>query len=986
MSDDDANILLEIHTSALAGMVNSPRHFARWAALAADEDHPDADLTEETFRARLVGGDEALLALWSRHLNDWDFAESPLWSPETAPRTLARRVAVYERLRLGEDLRKVLDEAVRVSVIAGPTVITREFTPWYTQERAAARTFYWRAYERKLRDKGWSDAAIASLDGASRAVVERLSNPEQPAARQAKGLVVGYVQSGKTANFTGVAAKAIDAGYRLVIVLGGTLNMLRAQTQRRIDMELIGQENILGGADPSDVDSLVGIDYVGDDAEWDDFVSHGGRPSTRGSFDIDRLTTRDKDYKSLATGIRALEYDKRERTLPLHDPSNLHHAAARVMVVKKNKAVLTKLVKDLKQIHGILGELPALIIDDESDQASVNTSNPKKWEQGRTERTAINSLISQLLTLLPRAQYVGYTATPFANVFVDPSDGEDIFPSDFLISLPRPTGYMGVQDFHDLDSPVEEGERTVANSQEKAHVRGIYDSTGDRLQEAMDAFVLSGALKLYRLAAGVPEKNFRHHTMLVHESVKMDDHAKLALRINTMWHEAPQTSAPGHARLAALWESDFAAVSDARADGLPCPASYDELRQHVSRARQLIGSTGTPVIVVNGDSDRYFDQLDLDFDSSNVWKILVGGTKLSRGFTVEGLTITYYRRTTQQADTLMQMGRWFGFRPGYRDLVRLYIGREETYGRDKSADLYEAFEAVCRDEELFREQLSRYAELVDGRPQLTPSQVPPLVSQHLPWLKPAARNKMFNAELVEVRSPGQIIEPTAHPNSAVDLHHNTMLWRPLLDGFQAEREEFTYHHPATGRTYRLSALLRTLSHARLMDVLQNLRWWNAAPFAPHLEYLNSLLTTPHLVDDWLLISPQHTSTTRALTASIAGSTPLALSHRQRRRVEIFGSISDPKHRATALRIAGALPCTEDAVTERHVRPRRGSILLYPVIEDAPATTIVNGTVDPAKVAMVFSLVPPVSASPNGQPVVRFRAIDSGRDAAIIETA
>ncbi|MFG3368936.1 Z1 domain-containing protein [Streptomyces sp. NPDC048156] len=984
MSDDDANILLEIHTSALAGMANSPRHFARWAALAADEDHPDADLTEETFRAHLVGGDEALLALWSRHLNDWDFAESAPWSPETAPRTPARRTAVYGRLRLGEDLRKVLDEAVRVSVIAGPTVITREFTPWYTQERAAARTFYWRAYERKLRDKGWSDAAVASLDGASRAVVERLSDPEQPAARQAKGLVVGYVQSGKTANFTGVTAKAIDAGYRLVIVLGGTLNMLRAQTQRRLDMELVGQENILGGADPSDVDSLVGIDYVGDDAEWDDFVSHGGRPSTRGAFDIDRLTTRDKDYKSLATGIRALEYDKRERTLPLHDPSNLHHAAARVMVVKKNKAVLTKLVKDLKQIHGILGELPALIIDDESDQASVNTSNPKKWEQGRTERTAINSLISQLLTLLPRAQYVGYTATPFANVFVDPSDGEDIFPSDFLISLPRPTGYMGVQDFHDLDSPVEDEERTVANSQEKAHVRGIYDSTGDRLQEALDAFVLSGALKLYRLAAGVPEKNFRHHTMLVHESVKMDDHAKLALRINTMWHEASQTSAAGHARLETLWESDFAPVTEARAEDLPCPASYEELRPHVMRARQLIGSTGNPVMVVNGDSDRYFDQLDLDFDSSNVWKILVGGTKLSRGFTVEGLTITYYRRTTQQADTLMQMGRWFGFRPGYRDLVRLYIGREETYGRDKSADLYEAFEAVCRDEELFRTQLSRYAELVDGKPQLTPAQVPPLVSQHLPWLKPAARNKMFNAELVEVRSPGQIIEPTAHPNSAVDLRHNTMLWRPLLDGFHAEREEFTYHHPATGRTYRLSALMRTLSHARLMDVLQNLRWWNAAPFAPHLEYLNSLLATPHLVDDWLLISPQHTSTTRALTASIAGSTPLALSHRQRRRVEIFGSISDPKHRATALRIAGALPRTEDAATERHVRPRRGSILLYPVIEDSPTTTIINGTVDPAKVAMVFSLVPPASALPSGQPVVRFRAIDSGREAAIIE--
>lgn len=407
------------------------------------------------------------------------------------------------------------------------------------------------------------------------------------------------------------------------------------------------------------------------------------------------------------------------------------------MVVKKNKSVLTKLVKDLKQIHGLLGELPVLIIDDESDQASVNTSNPKRWEKGRAERTAINSLISQLLELLPRAQYVGYTATPFANVFIDPSDVEDIFPTDFLISLPRPAGYMGVQDFHDLDKPVSNGERTCADSRELAHVRGIHDASNDRLQEAMDAFVLSGAMKLFRAADGTPEAPFRHHTMLVHESVKKDDHAELALRINSMWHEAGYASMAGHDRLAALFADDFSRVSEAHAGGLPTPSSYDELRPYVSRARQLIGQGGRPVIVVNGDSDRYFEQLGLDFDRTpRVWKILVGGTKLSRGFTVEGLTVTYYRRTTQQADTLMQMGRWFGFRPGYRDLVRLYIGRNEPLGKSGTVDLYEAFEAICRDEEDFRGQLARYAELIDGKPQLTPAQIPPLVSQHLPGSGP----------------------------------------------------------------------------------------------------------------------------------------------------------------------------------------------------------------------------------------------------------
>ncbi|MEU6090557.1 Z1 domain-containing protein [Streptomyces sp. NPDC047085] len=984
MSETPASALLEIHTSALAGMGSVPKHFARWAALAADEDYPDADLSEELFHTHLAGGDEALTALWSRHLTTWDFTEEPRWALGIPARTDDRRAAVYDRLRFGSDLRKALDNLVPVAKIPGPTVITREFTPWYAPERAAARSFYWTSYEQKLRAKGWSEPAIASLDEASRAVVERLTDPEQSAARQAKGLVVGYVQSGKTANFTGVAAKAIDAGYRLVIVLGGTLNLLRRQTQRRLDMELIGQENILRGADITDLDSLVGIDYVGDDEDWPTFVRHGGRPSALGAFDIERLTTRDNDYKSLAQGIRALEFEKREPTRPLHDPANLHHTAARVLVVKKNKSVLTKLVKDLKQIHGLLGELPALIIDDESDQASVNTLDPKKWEQGSTERTAINGLLSQLLQLLPRAQYVGYTATPFANVFIDPGDDEDLFPSDFLISLPRPAGYMGAQEFHDLDSGIPQEERTYANSQEKAHIRGIYDSTGDRLQEAMDAFVLSGALKLYRADHGVPDGPFRHHTMLVHQSVRKDDHADLALRINSMWHEAGYSSSAGHERLAALWASDFAPVSEARASDLPAPATYEELRPYVNAARQRIGSGGQPVIVVNGDSDRYFDQLDLDFDgTANVWKILVGGTKLSRGFTVEGLTVTYYRRTTQQADTLMQMGRWFGFRPGYRDLVRLYIGREEPFGRDKYADLHEAYEAICRDEETFREQLEQYAVVVDGKPQITPTQVPPLVAQHLPWIRPSARNKMFNAELVEVRSPGRPIEPASYPLSNAVLKQNTERWRPLLDAFTPEPVSFSNPpDDSSSLTRTFEALTGTVSHSGLVGVLSQLEWERSGHFAPHLTYLSQLDGTLAKVDDWLLISPRLAASTR-VEASILGSLPLSLVRRSRQTGKTsFGRIASVEHRTAAQRLIDTASSTPVAPADGGpaISPTTGVVLLYPVVEgdshsDVHAV-VRNGAADPAKIVMAFTLIPPTSATSGDRRLVRFRAKNS----------
>ncbi|MFE9723769.1 Z1 domain-containing protein [Streptomyces sp. NPDC005794] len=959
--------LFNLHGDVLAAMRRGPKAFSKLAFALSDADEP-ADIHVGHFRDRIVGaghGDE-LTALWHRTLTAWDLAEQVDWSSSPA-RTDARRTDIYNRLGFGADLRKALDEAVPVFKEPGATVISREFTSWYSRDTAAARAFYWNSYEQTLRRKGWSDAAVSSLDEASHAVVERLSDPTRTEAYGARGLVVGYVQSGKTANFTGVTAKAVDAGYRLVIVLGGTLNLLRGQTQRRLDMELIGRENILRGADPADTDALVGVDYQ-DDEDWPaKFVSHGGRPSTLGSFDIERLTTRDNDYKSLETGIRALEFDKQDRTQPLYVPDNLHHAAARVMVVKKNSPVLTKLIKDLKKIGPILSEIPALIIDDESDQASVNTTDPKKWEDGKVVRKAINGQITQLLALLPRAQYVGYTATPFANVFVDPGDEEDIFPRDFLISLPRPTGYMGVQDFHDLES---EG------TAEETHVRGIHDDTGDRLQDALDAFVLTGALKLYRAAHGVPEGPFRHHTMLVHESVRQREHAVLALRINSMWHRSAYTGQEGHARLAALLADDFQRFAD---EDLPTPMSYDDLKPFVSRARQLINSGGEPVIIVNGDTERDYEQPELDFDRTpHVWKILVGGTKLSRGFTIEGLTVTYYRRTTQQSDTLMQMGRWFGFRPGYRDLVRLFIGRQEPLGKKKTVDLYEAFEAICRDEEMFRAQLSRYATLVDGKPQVTPAQIPPLVSQHLSWLKPAARNKMFNAELVEIRSPGHPIEPAAYPTDALATRRNTERWRLLLDSFRTG--PVTVTNPPDKRSplsRSFPALTCSVPHSELMSIMGRLEWERPELFRPHLVYLSQLDGKLAKVDDWLVIAPQLSRSDR-VEASILGSPPLSLVRRSRQAGKAaFSRIAGVEHRSAALHLIN-----RTAATSLPVGPTTGVILLYPVVEGKSDADIhaaaPDGIAEPSAVTIAFTLVPPKSANNSSNRLLRFQAKDSQR--------
>lgn len=952
------DILLDSYLAALGAMrAGGPRALFRRASFEAEERTTSADVTLDRLIQRLRRSD--LNDQLRKHLHltlaTWDSASAAdrEWTSGTEPRTAERRTAVYQLLEVSGSAAVAFDELFPVKS-DDTIVISDAFLPWYTPTRRAEHEFYWPAYSRYLLDRrGWDPDSIADLDDATTRVVERFGDPYRPEAYQSKGLVVGYVQSGKTANFTGVLAKAIDAGYRLLIVMTGTVDLLRAQTQRRIDMELVGAENILRGVDPADTDLLVGVDYQ-DDPDWinDKFVRHGFLPSSNGLPDIIRLTTHRFDYKSLQAGISALEFEKEERGKPLFDSVNLPRSSARLVIVKKNKPVLGKLVKDLRSITARLGEIPALIIDDESDQASVNTTDPKKWASDRPERTAINGLISQLLAQLPRAQYLGYTATPFANVFIDPGDVEDIFPRDYLVSLDRPPGYMGVADFHDLDSEVDSADRTVVNSQEKAHVRDLVAQGGARAGEllgALDAFVLSGALKLYREANGLGSGYFRHHTMLVHESVKQAEHRLLADEIRSVWGSAGYSSPTGMARLRLMYQSDFLPVSKARATEA-FPDDFAELKQMIGEVVTRITSGGSnPVIVVNGDKD--LSQEAIDFDKRAVWRVLVGGTKLSRGFTVEGLTVSCYRRKTKQADTLMQMGRWFGFRRGYRDLVRLYIGRAEPDGT-RTLDLYQAFEAIVRDEERFREQLRQYAVVVDGLPQITPAQIPPLVSQHLPWLKPAARNKMFNAQLVVRRSPGTPVEPTGLPTKAADLEHNFAAALPLM---VAANQATSLIVPPTEKTTatRFDAFIGLVEQGTFLSAIADYKWVTEDYFSPDLAFFEELTGQ---VDDWVVIMPQ--LGIRGMNRTLPGVGRRSLFRRDRRRGPLFQAISDPKHRHAVRRIAGSRDAYGDPAVEALLQRGRGAVLLYPLIEVDVEPARSDDEIARSKVVVAFTLVAP----------------------------
>jgi len=400
-----------------------------------------------------------------------------------------------------------------------------------------------------------------------------------------------------------------------------------------------GVENILRGVSDPD----VAHDYVEDEGWPAKFISYGRQPSLSGHVDIHRLTSQE-DFKSRDAGLNPLEFEfeKRDRHRPLFDRENLDHAGARLAVVKKQQDRLKALKGELKAAgKDKCADVPTLVIDDESDQASVNTINPRKIVD-RT-RSRINEKIVEILKLLPRAQYIGYTATPFANVFVNSADPEDLYPKDFILSLPRPTGYMGVTEFLDFDAPEPSH---LSNTQ--AYIRDIPRSPklpdDDRLLEAIDAFVLTGALKKYRERRGGARFGFKHHTMLFHHSVRTRDQEIVVKQIQALWKRAGYAT-PGAAavRLKELLEGDFQTVwSDrGRRLGLPFPKTYAELRPFLGAALDEIARGDSPVLMVN--SAEGADVPDFD-GPDGVWKIIVGGAKLSRGYTIEGLTIFFSTR------------------------------------------------------------------------------------------------------------------------------------------------------------------------------------------------------------------------------------------------------------------------------------------------------------------------------------------------------
>ena len=566
--------------------------------------------------------------------------------------------------------------------------------------------YYWPA----LRDyllvtKNWPAPSVRSLDEVTNRILGELPRPDTNQF-DIRGLVLGFVQSGKTANFTALIAKAADVGYRLVIVLSGIDNGLRRQTQVRLNRELVGYADNRAGA--------VSLPPIG--KQWHQFTTEELNGDFRPGY---------ANYAALQGSEPVL------------------------LVVKKNGPVLRRLHAWIDAApEDSRRRLPALIIDDEADQASVDTrgTGGDITDADYEEPSVINGLIRDLLRKFQRRCYVAYTATPFANILIphditDPTVGNDLYPKDFIVDLPKPDGYFGAEDLFGRLDPVSGEEvggldviRRVPDQDVLALDQNVLPSS---LETAIVDFILSGAARAQRGQSELPS------TMLIHTSPRIAEQQQIATLVSHRFGELRdewryQRGYRIQNHLREHWNSTFRPVTRAR--HVERDVTFEEVEEHIGPFFESV-----EVRVVNS-----FTGAVLDYEREPGLKaIAVGGNRLSRGLTLEGLTISYFVRRSAMYDTLMQMGRWFGFRNGYEDVTRIYM----------TDDLAGWFSDLALVEHTLREDIRVYE-----TENLTPLQLGTRILQHPAMLVTSRLKQRFATTItVEQSYSAQVVQTVRFP-------------------------------------------------------------------------------------------------------------------------------------------------------------------------------------------------------------------------------
>lgn len=529
----------------------------------------------------------------------------------------------------------------RVQVVMAPAtvIIERSWKPWLNNRRHEIDDYYWDRYQEYLRQiKKTPRNVLLELDESTRQVLDLTYDPKADGPWDRRGLVMGNVQSGKTQHYAGLIAKAADAGYKIIIVIAGVHNNLRNQTQERIDEGFIGARwTGLSGSRTTD----VGVSLIG--------TPTSRRPAS--------FTGSIKDFNKDSA---------RSVNLPL---ASLREPA--VFVVKKNTKTLDQLIDWLRDWnaagHGLISE-PLLLIDDEADNASIDVSGKK----GTISR--INKQIRQLLALFERSSYVGYTATPFANIFIDPKSEdemvkENLFPRSFIIDLDPPSNYLGPQKMFLWDQesylrPIRDNEAILPLSHK---IDLQIESLPPSLLDAISVYLLSRAIRVLR------KDDREHSAMMINVSrfnnvqdrvqVLVDDEltkARNAIKAYSALGDRAVHESSVLKKLFEIFKLEYSGIE----------FSWQEVLS-------VLHTAVSPIDVVLVNMKKAGDPLKYDaYKEHGRHVIAVGGLSLSRGLTIEGLTVSYFLRNSKMYDTLLQMGRWFGYRNHYEDLVRVYMPEE----------------------------------------------------------------------------------------------------------------------------------------------------------------------------------------------------------------------------------------------------------------------------------------------------------------------
>jgi hypothetical protein len=541
-----------------------------------------------------------------------------------------------------EQVARTVEEKNGIRAGLGAIVDGPDFVPWLDDAKSSIDPYYWTRYRKLLIQQGLPKDVVISLDAVTDTILSRLGNPNLLQQWDRRGMVVGHVQSGKTANYNGLICKAADAGYRLIIVIAGIHNNLRNQTQGRIDEGFIGRDTGRQQARTGVTKNVIGV------GQFDPSRTPVSLTNTLSDFNIGTASTNTSEIDSYKVPV--------------------------ILVIKKNHRTLKNLLGWLRDNSSRgdkeMIDQPMLLIDDEADNASINTKYGKKLV------TTINGQIRDLLGMFHRSCYVGYTATPFANIFIDPDQddemfAEDLFPGDFIIGLDAPSNYFGgakvfIEGLPDDADPI--WLRQITDNEIILPIKHTIDHQIDSLPES-----LTRALRLFLVARTIRDLRgqARHHcSMLVNASrftrvqslLRNRLHEALervqnAVRINGALGKQGLND-PEIEALRIVWEEEY---SEAWPDW---PSIQAGLLHSIAAAKVVEVNSKANDLSYSGGGDR------------GQAVIAVGGFSLSRGLTLEGLTVTWFLRNTMMYDTLMQMGRWFGYRTGYEDLCRIWMPRE----------------------------------------------------------------------------------------------------------------------------------------------------------------------------------------------------------------------------------------------------------------------------------------------------------------------